>query len=97
MCNGEDDDCDGNIDDGKAEGCLTWYLDVDGDEAGDAAYSTCACAADGPFTAAVAGGVCALRQDDEDRVALGAALLERLGVICCGSPTRSKGPRQPGQ
>ena len=30
-CNGEDDDCDGSIDEDSAVDVLTWYADVDGD------------------------------------------------------------------
>lgn len=38
VCNGEDDDCDGQIDE---EGGVGWYLDADGDTWGDpASYST---------------------------------------------------------
>jgi hypothetical protein len=42
-CNGVDDDCDGTIDDGSPPS--TFYLDADGDGAGDAGATVEACAA----------------------------------------------------
>ena len=42
VCNGIDDDCDGNIDDGSID-AMTWYADTDGDGYGDAALSTESC------------------------------------------------------
>ncbi len=43
-CNGEDDDCDGDIDDDAAADALTWYDDSDTDGYGDAGTTTLACA-----------------------------------------------------
>ena len=44
LCNGGDDDCDGEIDIGAAD-ALTWYADADGDGFGDTATSALACEA----------------------------------------------------
>jgi hypothetical protein len=42
ICNGEDDDCDGSIDE-NASDALSWYPDDDGDGYGDPATSTLSC------------------------------------------------------
>ncbi len=42
-CNGEDDDCDGALDEDDATDAETWYADTDGDGYGDAASTTTAC------------------------------------------------------
>jgi hypothetical protein len=42
-CNGEDDDCDGTVDEDDAIDATTWYADADGDTWGDAATSTVDC------------------------------------------------------
>ncbi|MFT5679435.1 MAG: hypothetical protein ACI8RZ_000339 [Myxococcota bacterium] len=42
-CNGEDDDCDSDIDESGALDELTWYADDDGDTYGDAATTSDAC------------------------------------------------------
>ena len=42
-CNGEDDDCDGTVDEDGAADVLTWYADSDGDSYGDAAVSDIDC------------------------------------------------------
>jgi hypothetical protein len=43
-CNGVDDNCDGNIDEGEGgANCQTWYRDFDGDGWGDAGTSKCLC------------------------------------------------------
>ncbi len=49
-CNGTDDDCDGSVDEGATDQA-TWYADVDGDGAGDAATGTMACEAPTGFVA----------------------------------------------
>ncbi len=43
LCNGVDDDCDGDVDEDDAADAATWYLDHDGDGYGDGAYSQDAC------------------------------------------------------
>jgi hypothetical protein len=42
-CNGEDDDCDGTVDEDEAVDASTWYADMDGDGFGDPSDSTVAC------------------------------------------------------
>jgi hypothetical protein len=42
-CDGVDNDCDGQIDEGDADDASTWYADSDGDGYGDGAASTTAC------------------------------------------------------
>jgi hypothetical protein len=42
-CNGEDDDCDGDIDEAGALNEVTWYADTDSDLYGDSASSVDAC------------------------------------------------------
>ena len=60
-CNGKDDDCDGETDEGGATGCTIFYRDDDGDDYGDSGDTTCLCAGSAPYDA-VAGGDC----DDGD-------------------------------
>ena len=43
FCNGEDDDCDGQIDENDALDASAWYLDYDQDGYGGAVLSTLAC------------------------------------------------------
>ncbi len=42
-CNGEDDDCDTDVDEADAIDALTWYADTDGDGYGDPDNTTPAC------------------------------------------------------
>ena len=53
-CNGVDDDCDGQIDEGAAAGCFPYYEDADDDGWG-AGEAQCLCAATATFDAAKAG------------------------------------------
>jgi len=50
-CNGEDDDCDGFVDEDDALDALTWYADADGDTWGDPAVSVVACSQPSGFVA----------------------------------------------
>ena len=43
LCNGEDDDCDGSVDEADAIDALPWYADADGDGFGDPAAIDIAC------------------------------------------------------
>ena len=43
ICNGEDDDCDGDVDEDDALDALTWYQDLDGDGFGDPNVDQVAC------------------------------------------------------
>ncbi len=60
VCDGVDQDCDNEIDDGIQQGS-TWYVDLDEDGYGDANDTIIACGAQGVYSATV-GGDCA----DED-------------------------------
>ena len=54
-CNGMDDNCNGRVDEEGAVGCMTWYLDDDGDGVGVAGLSRCLCSADGRYSTRIAG------------------------------------------
>jgi len=43
LCNGYDDDCDGDIDEDTSDDAQTWYADSDGDSYGDPVVSVTAC------------------------------------------------------
>jgi hypothetical protein len=43
LCNGLDDDCDGEVDEDSASDATTWYADTDGDGYGDADSATVSC------------------------------------------------------
>ena len=45
LCDGDDDDCDGEVDEDSAADAGTWYADADADGYGDAASTAVACAA----------------------------------------------------
>ena len=61
--NGIDDDSDGLVDEEGAAGCLSHFLDTDGDGAGVDGDTRCLCAPDGQYSA-TAGGDC--NDDDSD-------------------------------
>ena len=81
VCNHNDDDCNGVIDDEGAQGCIPYFFDGDGDRyAKDGAESRCLCGPSGMFTATEVGDcddhnsfvnpdaqeVCNLKDDDCD-------------------------------
>jgi outer membrane protein assembly factor BamB len=57
ICNGLDDDCDGDTDEAGSLGCTTWLRDADNDSFGLASDTRCLCAATAPYTA-LGGGDC---------------------------------------
>ena len=54
VCNGIDDDCDGEIDE-DAVACTIWYRDMDGDGYGDCNDYVCACQPIAPYTTLTCG------------------------------------------
>jgi len=62
LCDGIDNDCDGEIDEDGAEDAITWYYDADGDEFGDPAVFMASCAAPEAYVSADPGLDC----DDAD-------------------------------
>ncbi len=60
LCNGKDDDCDGDTDEADAKGCSTFFADGDKDGFG-AGVGACLCQPVGTFTATVDGDC-----DDKD-------------------------------
>jgi hypothetical protein len=50
-CNGADDDCDGQTDEGEAVGSSTWYADNDGDSFGNASSTLLRCGRPGGYVA----------------------------------------------
>ncbi|MFT5429461.1 MAG: hypothetical protein ACI9OJ_000132 [Myxococcota bacterium] len=55
VCNVEDDDCNGTIDDEGATGCEVIFLDVDGDTFGVPGSGKCLCGVQGDYKASKAG------------------------------------------
>ena len=51
VCNGEDDDCEGGIDEEGATGCSAFLYDGDGDGAGLSGKAKCLCSAAKPWSA----------------------------------------------
>ncbi len=58
ICNGVDDDCDGQTDEAGAQGCATYWQDVDGDGLGTASSAVCLCAPSTPTGWATQPGDC---------------------------------------
>ena len=50
VCDGEDNNCDGSIDEEDAGGCETFYQDADGDSFGAGAFSKCLCGKSGNYS-----------------------------------------------
>ncbi|GMV38832.1 MAG: hypothetical protein AMXMBFR64_05480 [Myxococcales bacterium] len=57
VCNGKDDNCNGLIDEGPAQGCTVWFADMDNDGFGLNGSELCACGPNGDHTA-TKGGDC---------------------------------------
>jgi|GEM_PF-2436884 len=55
ICNGKDDNCDGNTDEADAAGCTTFFTDVDDDTYGVAGTEVCLCGPSGDSTATQTG------------------------------------------
>ena len=55
LCNGVDDDCNGQTDEAGTAGCTVYYADLDGDGYGDSTKSACLCAAKAAFSASLGG------------------------------------------
>ncbi len=55
VCNGIDDNCDGQTDENGASGCTNAWADVDGDGYGDPANAACVCGSSTAFPASKAG------------------------------------------
>ncbi|GMV42292.1 MAG: hypothetical protein AMXMBFR64_40080 [Myxococcales bacterium] len=51
VCNGKDDNCNGQVDEAGAQGCTTWYQDKDDDGFGSATNPLCLCGPKSPHTA----------------------------------------------
>jgi len=64
LCNGKDDNCDGQVDEDGSAGCVLLFPDVDGDGFGADGLEQCLCAPEPPYTS-FQGGDC---DDDNDQV-----------------------------
>ena len=68
VCDGFDNDCNGQVDEMGADGCKVYYIDKDGDKFGSPASAACLCALGGDYNV-TKGGDCA---DDDKAVYPGA-------------------------
>ncbi|MBM4388337.1 MAG: proprotein convertase P-domain-containing protein, partial [Deltaproteobacteria bacterium] len=55
QCNGDDDDCDGGVDEAGATGCSNYFKDADSDGFGLAFDKKCLCSPEGDYSAAFYG------------------------------------------
>ncbi len=55
VCDGVDNDCDGQTDEENASGCQTWYYDNDNDGYGVASNTKCLCGGSGKYSTQTAG------------------------------------------
>ena len=55
VCDGQDDDCDDDVDEEGSLGCNVYFLDFDNDGYGSSADKKCLCVPFGPYTAAKGG------------------------------------------
>ncbi len=55
VCDGLDNDCNGQTDEGAAGGCTAFYADADGDGYGDPGKTACLCSAGAAFPTALGG------------------------------------------
>ncbi len=55
ICDGKDNDCDGQKDPQNTQGCVAYYVDLDSDGYGAAGLSECLCAGDSVFTTSLNG------------------------------------------
>ena len=53
LCNGRDDDCNGQTDEAGTIDCIAWFVDADDDGHGDPATGLCLCSAQGDHRVAV--------------------------------------------
>ncbi|MCC6621543.1 MAG: hypothetical protein IT385_09840 [Deltaproteobacteria bacterium] len=81
-CNGLDDDCDGDTDEGDAIGCTRYYLDEDGDGAGLWSDVRCLCGPAAGYTASALGDC---DDEDEETGAGGAEQCNGLDDDCDGA------------
>jgi hypothetical protein len=55
LCDGIDNNCNDEVDEFGSDGCITYYLDVDGDGFGITAATKCTCAPEGQYSALLGG------------------------------------------
>ena len=79
VCGGDDEDCDGVVDEEGAIGCVVYYLDEDGDGFGQADESQCLCEPDPD-----AGFVALVNGDCDDSPDVGQAIHPEAGEVCNG-------------
>ncbi len=86
ICNGKDDDCDGEVDEPDSVGCVPVFPDVDGDSYGEEEGEACLCALEPPYTSFF-GGDC----DDSDKL-----VNPSMKEVCNGKDDNCDGTTDPG-